>query len=75
MKSEKLTSSEIIIIQMLWEGKTAKEIANSLKIEAKTVEQHKYNILKKFRVNCTVLACRRGLQLGYLEVDYDTNPT
>ncbi|MBF0280764.1 MAG: response regulator transcription factor [SAR324 cluster bacterium] len=48
-----LTSREKEILQCVVEGKTAQEIAHSLKISARTVETHKYNLMKKLNTHDT----------------------
>ena len=45
--SERLTSREREIVQLLAEGRTSKEIANTLNISAKTAETHRANIMRK----------------------------
>lgn len=45
--SERLTSREREIVQLLAEGKTSKEIASSLNLSVKTVETHRANIMRK----------------------------
>jgi DNA-binding NarL/FixJ family response regulator len=45
--SGRLTSREREIVQLLAEGRTSKEIANTLNISAKTAETHRANIMRK----------------------------
>jgi DNA-binding NarL/FixJ family response regulator len=48
-----LSSREIDIIQLIKEGLSSKEIAVKLDISLKTVEVHRYNILKKLNLKNT----------------------
>ncbi|HVZ55983.1 MAG TPA: response regulator transcription factor [Chitinophagaceae bacterium] len=48
-----LTEREIDIIQLIKEGLSSKEIASRLDITLKTVEVHRYNILKKLNLKNT----------------------
>jgi two-component system invasion response regulator UvrY len=45
-----LSQRELEIIRLLKEGKSSKEIAGDLFISARTVEVHRYNILKKLNL-------------------------
>jgi DNA-binding NarL/FixJ family response regulator len=47
LASERLTSREREIVQLLAEGRTSKEIATTLNISAKTAETHRANIMRK----------------------------
>jgi len=48
-----LSRREIDIIKLIKEGHSSKEIALKLDISLKTVEVHRYNILKKLRLKNT----------------------
>jgi DNA-binding NarL/FixJ family response regulator len=49
-----LTAREIEIIALIKKGDTSKEIASSLNVARKTVEVHRYNILKKLNLKSSV---------------------
>jgi DNA-binding NarL/FixJ family response regulator len=49
-----LTPREIEIISLIKKGDTSKEIAASLYLSTKTVEVHRYNILKKLKLKNSV---------------------
>lgn len=49
--SERLTSREREIVQLLSEGKTSKEVASVLGISVKTAETHRANIMRKLEIH------------------------
>ncbi len=49
-----LTDREREIVQMLAEGQSNKEIANSLSISVKTVETHRATVMRKLNINSIV---------------------
>jgi DNA-binding NarL/FixJ family response regulator len=48
---ERLTPREREIVQLLAEGKSAKEVATSLGISLKTVETHRANLMRKLEIH------------------------
>jgi DNA-binding NarL/FixJ family response regulator len=48
---DRLTSREREIVQLLAEGKSSKEVANSLSISVKTAETHRANIMRKLQLH------------------------
>lgn len=50
----KLSEREMQVIKYLKEGQTSKEIATELQISSRTVDVHRYRILKKFKLNNTI---------------------
>ena len=62
---DELSEREIQILKLVAEGRTTREIAETLVIAEKTVERHRGNILSKLgmrdRVDLTRYAIRRGL--------------
>ena len=61
----KLTLREREVFRMLADGKTINDIAEEMCLSKKTIETHKYNILKKFGVRTTSeltkIAVKKGL--------------
>jgi DNA-binding NarL/FixJ family response regulator len=47
----RLTLREREVLQLVAEGRSAKEIASSLRLSVKTVEYHKYRMMKRFGVH------------------------
>lgn len=64
-----LTDKEREIIQLMWEGKSARMIGEQLGVSYKTVESHRANIFKKYRVNNLVLMLRVALMKHIIKVD------
>jgi DNA-binding NarL/FixJ family response regulator len=60
-----LSDREREVLQLLAEGKTAKEIADQLHVSIKTVETHRTNIMTKLNIHriaeLTKYAVREGL--------------
>lgn len=60
-----LTEREITVLKLVADGKTNKEIANSLDLSEKTVKNHVRNIFHKLQVydrtQAAILAIRKGL--------------
>jgi DNA-binding NarL/FixJ family response regulator len=54
------------VLELMWEGKGAKEIAAELGVSPKTVEYHRARLYKAFRVNNPVSLCRRALAEGLI---------
>jgi DNA-binding NarL/FixJ family response regulator len=48
-----LSKREIEVVQLIKEGLSSKKIARSLDISLKTVEVHRYNILRKLKLKNT----------------------
>lgn len=63
---QKLSKRELEILQLVAQGKTAKEIANELFVSARTVETHRSNILKKLDVQNTAELIKKASQKGLL---------
>lgn len=53
-RASRLTHREIEIIRMVRQGRSSTGIAEELSVSPKTVERHRYNILKKLQVKSTV---------------------
>lgn len=49
-----LTKREMLILQGVKNGKTSKALAHELGLSAKTIEAHRYNILRKLKLKNTV---------------------
>jgi DNA-binding NarL/FixJ family response regulator len=66
-KSE-LTPRQREILQLLTEGKTAKEVANALNISVRTVEGHKYEIMETLGVKSSAELVQHAIRMGLISV-------
>lgn len=66
---EKLTSREQEILRGLAEGLSSKEIAERLFISAKTVENHRANIMHKLQVHSSVELIRYAARIGIIDFE------
>lgn len=64
---EQLTAREREVLQMLAEGKIAKEIAASLDISVYTVDAHRSRILKKLQLNSIGELVRFAMRTGLVQ--------
>lgn len=64
---ERLTDTEIKVLQLLGEDMTRKEIASSLFISEKTVANHITVILRKLNVRSRIGAVLKGVELGLID--------
>jgi FixJ family two-component response regulator len=55
------------VLERMWAGRCTKEIAADLGISPKTVEYHRAELYRLFKVNNPVSLCRRGLAVGLLK--------
>jgi DNA-binding NarL/FixJ family response regulator len=65
--SSSLTSRQREVLQLVAEGKSAKEIAHILNISVKTVEFHKASIMDELGLRTTAELTRYALQHGILQ--------
>ena len=61
-------SREVEVVQLLCEGLSSKEIARRLHLSPKTVENHRYNIYKKCRVDNIAALMRHAIRQGLVTV-------
>lgn len=63
------TAREREILDLIWAGLTTQEIAPRLGITTKTVESHRSNLMRKFRVSNIAQLLRVALLKGILRVN------
>lgn len=63
-----LSKREVEIVQLLCEGCSSKEIAHSLHLSTKTVENHRYNIYRKCEVESIAGLIRHAIQHGMISI-------
>jgi two-component system response regulator NreC len=59
---DSLTPREREIVKMLAEGRSVKETAQSLSLSAKTVEAHKFNLMRKLQIHNTAQLVTYAIQ-------------
>ena len=62
-----LTERERLVLQLIREGKSSKQISERLEISKHTVDRHRQNIIAKLQVNNTTEACHKAKLLGLIE--------
>jgi len=64
----KLTSRQREVLQLLAEGKSAKEIAQSLHISSRTVEFHKYHIMEELSLKTSADLVQFAIKHGIISI-------
>jgi two-component system, NarL family, response regulator NreC len=67
--STELTNREREVLQLIAEGMTTKQIANSLNVSVKTVETHRRKIMKKLDIHSIAELTKVAIQEGLTSVD------
>jgi two-component system response regulator NreC len=63
-----LTAREKEVLKVLAEGSSVKEIANSLKLSVKTVEAHKFNLMRKLDIHNKAQLVQYAIQKKIIKV-------
>lgn len=69
-RSASLTSRERELLQLLAEGNTAKEMANTLHVSVKTIETHRRNVMQKLRLHSVAKLTKYAVREGVTSVDF-----
>lgn len=64
----KLTSRQREVLQLLAEGKSAKEVAKSLHISSRTVEFHKYHIMEELGLKTSAELVQFAIKNGIISI-------
>lgn len=64
--AHRLTGRQGQILNLVSLGHTNREIANLLKISVRTVEVHRFQLMRRLNVRNVAQLLRRALQLGFL---------
>jgi DNA-binding NarL/FixJ family response regulator len=67
-----LTPRQHDILRLVSIGHTNREIAEVLKISVRTVEVHRFNLMRRLNVRNVAQLLRRALQLGLLAKTFGT---
>jgi DNA-binding NarL/FixJ family response regulator len=65
--SNKLTSREMEVLQLIAEGKANKESADELNISVKTIEKHRQSLMNKLNIHDTAGLTRHAIATGIIE--------
>jgi DNA-binding NarL/FixJ family response regulator len=65
--SDSLSPRERQIVQMVAQGKSTKEIANSLDLSAKTVSNHRLNVMRKLDIHDVAGVTRYAISRGLVD--------
>jgi DNA-binding NarL/FixJ family response regulator len=68
-EAQQLTQRQREILQLLVEGKSAKEVANLLNISPRTVEFHKYNMMAKLKLKSVSALIQYAIKHGFASAD------
>jgi len=66
INAESLTPRQREILRLVSIGHTNREIAEMLEISVRTVEVHRFNLMRRLNVRNVAQLLRRALQLGLL---------
>ena len=67
-----LTPRQHDILRLVASGQTNREIAEVLEISVRTVEVHRFNLMRRLNVRNVAQLLRRALQLGLLAKTFGT---
>lgn len=65
-KGAELSPRQRQVLQLIAQGRTAKEIAGMLHLSVKTAEFHKYNIMRKLNLHSTAELTKYAMQKGLI---------
>ncbi|GAB4142116.1 MAG: hypothetical protein Tsb009_12220 [Planctomycetaceae bacterium] len=63
----RLTSRQIDVLKLIALGHTTKEIASQLQLSVKSIDSHKYRLMKKLGIHDRVHLCRYAIRQGLIE--------
>ncbi|MEP6957276.1 MAG: response regulator transcription factor [Nitrospirota bacterium] len=72
INADLLTPRQHDILRLVSIGHTNREIAEMLKISVRTVEVHRFNLMRRLNVRNVAQLLRRALQLGLLAKTFGT---
>ena len=73
--AQRLSVREREVLQLVTEGRSAKEIADILHLSVKTIEFHKYRMMKRLGVHTTVELAKYAVQRQLLGLRLPPEPT
>src|SRR6267143_3246111 len=73
-RTNRLTSREVEVLQLVAEGKVNKQIAIELCLSIKTVEKHRQNVMNKLNIHDVAGLTRHALSKGIIESNVALRP-
>lgn len=67
IESDKLTTREQVILSLVAQGQSSKEVARELNISFRTVDAHRRNIKAKLNIDCVADLVRYAINHGLIE--------
>ena len=68
-QAHQLTTRQREVLQLVAEGRSAKEVANALKISVRTAEAHKAKIMENLELRNTTELVQYAIRNGIIAVD------
>jgi DNA-binding NarL/FixJ family response regulator len=65
-----LTPRQKEILRLVSQGNTNRDIARRLSISVRTVEVHRFNLMRRLKVRNVAQLLRQALQLGFLPKNF-----
>jgi len=69
-RSDGLTPRQKEILKLVSQGNTNRDIARRLDISVRTVEVHRFNLMRRLKVRNVAQLLRQALQLGFLPKNF-----
>ena len=69
-RSDGLTPRQKEILKLVSQGNTNRDIARRLDISVRTVEAHRFNLMRRLKVRNVAQLLRQALQLGFLPKNF-----
>lgn len=66
LESNSVTTKELEVLRLISEGKSSKMIADELFVSTRTIESHRYNIMKKLDVSNSAELIKKALKLNLI---------
>ncbi|AST91027.1 MULTISPECIES: response regulator transcription factor [Sutcliffiella] len=67
MKTEPLTEKEILVLNLMAQGYTNKQVAEAIHVSSRTIEYYITSLYEKLHVESRIQAVLRGIKFGYIK--------
>ena len=68
-RRDSLTYRELQVLKMIAEGSNCKGIAGALELSVKTIEAHKFNLMRKLDIHCIANLTRYAIQMKIVHLE------